>query len=205
MVVYITRNAGLLVKFEGWEEVVEVVKIGLSIASVLLLRYSPHASRTYDESLDSLPRWVLLLPPFLLSLVFNRVVMIVEICRQFSWYLEPLVLIPQWLVMWRRKSYPFWVLAFAILAGLEGVASNMDLWLMGPAAMKQDSYRFVAAAVQLGVLCCGLLLLAFQRLTAGPGTLNESAEKPTFDEVWEAQKFTFQQENSQAGTGSRLV
>jgi ABC-type transporter Mla subunit MlaD len=42
---------------------------------------------------------------------------------------------------------------------------------------------FVAAAVQLGVLCCGLLLLAFQKLTAGPGALNESTEKPTFDEV----------------------
>ncbi|KAF5832197.1 hypothetical protein DUNSADRAFT_11981 [Dunaliella salina] len=108
VVVYITRNAGLLVKFEGWEEVVEVVKIGLSVASVLLLRYSPHASRTYDEGVDNLPRWILLLPPFLLSLVFNRVVMIVEICRQFSWYLEPVVLIPQWLVMWRRKNYPFW-------------------------------------------------------------------------------------------------
>lgn len=42
---------------------------------------------------------------------------------------------------------------------------------------------FVAAVVQLGVLCCGLTLLAFQRVTAAPGSLNDAPEKPAFDEV----------------------
>jgi hypothetical protein len=47
----------------------QVVRIALAVASVLLLRYSPHASRTYDEKVDNVPRIALLLPPFILSLV----------------------------------------------------------------------------------------------------------------------------------------
>jgi len=40
-----------------------------------------------------------------------------QICRQFSWYLEPLVLIPQFVVLYRRRTYPFWVSAAFIQAG----------------------------------------------------------------------------------------
>lgn len=48
-------------------------------------------------------------PPRAQKQVFNRVFMIVEICHQCSWFLEPLVLIPQFLVMVRRRSYGIWV------------------------------------------------------------------------------------------------
>ena len=40
---------------------------------------------------------------------YSQCVLYAQICHQCSWYLEPLVLIPQLLVMYRRKSYPFWV------------------------------------------------------------------------------------------------
>jgi hypothetical protein len=34
------------------------------------------------------------------------------------------------------------VFAFTLLAGLEGVASNVDLWVLGPhVAMEKDMYR----------------------------------------------------------------
>ncbi len=54
-------------------ELVKVVHLVVSLAIVLIIRYNPKVLETYDADLDTLPRAALLLPPFLLALVFNRV------------------------------------------------------------------------------------------------------------------------------------
>lgn len=59
----------------------------------------------------------------------------------------------------------------------------------------------------------GLLVLLIQRLQLrAEAGANEREEKPAFDEVWEASKFTFSEtetgdhaHNSLGGGGSRLV
>ena len=48
-------------------------------AVIVVIRFSPHANRTYNEEADSIPRWLLVVPAFLLALAFNRVRMIVEV------------------------------------------------------------------------------------------------------------------------------
>lgn len=47
--------------------------------------------------------------------------MLAQIFHSFSWYLEPLALIPQFVLMYRRQRYDSWVAAFTVMAGAEGV------------------------------------------------------------------------------------
>ncbi len=155
-----------------------------------------------------------------------------QIFHQFSWYLEPLALIPQFVLLAnRRGAYPRWVLAYLAMAGAEGLLDNWPLLTdpqeslqsnpYGAAIAKQQQQRqqqqrqqhagggeggwvcgrgrlnrracvsvvcvpagVYAAWVQCGVLVLGAALLVVQavrsRQQAG---LNESANKPAFDQV----------------------
>jgi hypothetical protein len=177
-VVYCCRYLELLAIYTGFVPTVsKIAKIALALAIVLLFRFGP-SKKSYDAEFDTVPRWILLLPPFALALVYNRVAMFVEVrisrllatpcqflllttdcsvqvmlnsscqsvrttvatartvsahqmllptgmwysCRhikqdwllhtslahvqifhQFSWYLEPLALIPQFVLMYRKQ------------------------------------------------------------------------------------------------------
>lgn len=47
--------------------------------------------------------------------------------HQFSNYLEAIVLIPQFVLLYRRQKYQPWVVAFVVLAGAEGVVKSLPL------------------------------------------------------------------------------
>ena len=51
---------------------VQVAHLVVSLATVLIIRYSPAVNETYDADLDTLPRAALIAPPLLLALVFNK-------------------------------------------------------------------------------------------------------------------------------------
>jgi hypothetical protein len=46
------------------------------------------------------------------------------------------------------------VLAFTLLAGLEGVANNTDLWKLGMAAVAKDSYSELCVCVSVYLCVC---------------------------------------------------
>ena len=50
----------------------QVAHLIVSLATVLIIRYSPAVHETYDADLDTLPRAALIAPPLLLALVFNK-------------------------------------------------------------------------------------------------------------------------------------
>ena len=51
----------------------QVAHLILSLAVVLIMRYSPAVAETYDADLDTVPRAALIAPPLVLALVFNKV------------------------------------------------------------------------------------------------------------------------------------
>jgi len=50
----------------------QVAHLIVSLATVLIIRYSPAVNETYDADLDTLPRAALIAPPLVLALVFNK-------------------------------------------------------------------------------------------------------------------------------------
>lgn len=82
LIVYLTRYLELLALFISLVDTAQkVCKVAAALSIVLLIRYSPVASKTYEAELDSTKglRTALILPPFILALVFNRVAMVVEV------------------------------------------------------------------------------------------------------------------------------
>ena len=51
----------------------QIAHLLVSVAVVLIMRYSPAVSGTYDADLDTLPRAALIAPPLVMALVFNKV------------------------------------------------------------------------------------------------------------------------------------
>ncbi len=48
-----------------------------------------------------------------------------EILHQFSFYLEVVVLVPQFVLMYRREKYEPWIMVYTFCAGAESVARNV--------------------------------------------------------------------------------
>jgi hypothetical protein len=71
--VYLTRYMNLLYLFESFfVELVKVLHLIVALSCVLIIRYSPAVADSYDEDLDVVPRAAMLLPPLVLSLIFNK-------------------------------------------------------------------------------------------------------------------------------------
>jgi ER lumen protein retaining receptor len=78
-VVYCCRYLELLAIYTGFlPTVAKIAKITIALAIVLLFRFGSY-SKSYEAEHDTVPRWILLLPPFALALVYNRVAMFVEV------------------------------------------------------------------------------------------------------------------------------
>uniref|UniRef100_A0A7S0WPI8 Uncharacterized protein n=1 Tax=Chlamydomonas leiostraca TaxID=1034604 RepID=A0A7S0WPI8_9CHLO len=193
LITYLMRYLELLAIFVSITDfALKVAKISVALGIVLLIRYSPAVNKTYEAELDTVPRILLLTPPFLLAIIYNRVAMVVEIFHQFSWYLEPLVLVPQFALMYKRQKYDTWVAAFTALAAAESVSQNLGLLTQSKESLVDNPYGFWAAVAQVCVLAVGVMLLIFQKVAAAQQAgLNESVNKPNFGEVWEANKFQF--------------
>ena len=67
-------------------------------------------------------------------------VLVIEILHTFSKYLETVVLIPQFVLLYRRKKYETWVLLFTILLGAESVMRGMPQLLDWKNQQHADPY-----------------------------------------------------------------
>ncbi|KAJ9511505.1 hypothetical protein QJQ45_029833, partial [Haematococcus lacustris] len=209
LIVYVSRYLELLALYRGLADTLaKILKIGLALAVVVLMRYSG-AAASYAESAqyDSVPRLALLLPTFGLAVVFNKFAAIVEIMHQFSWYLEALVLLPQFVLLWRKAKYDAWLPVLLALMGADSVVDSLPLLLDWRQALASDPYRLYAMLVLVAVLGLGFLLLLFQRLTSrAPSShlLNESTNKPGFNDVWDANKFAFAEAGAASASSQSL-
>jgi hypothetical protein len=68
------------------------------------------------------------------------VLLIIEILHTFSNYLEALVLIPQFVLLYRRKKYESWVLLVTVLLGAESVMRSMPQLLDWKEQQNKDPY-----------------------------------------------------------------
>ncbi|KAG2490680.1 hypothetical protein HYH03_010847 [Edaphochlamys debaryana] len=201
LIIYIFRYLDLLYLYVSLAStVIKVLHLLVALSIVLLMRYSPAAS-SYDADLDTFPSTVLIVPCLVLALFLNRVNLVIEICHSFSVYLEVLALIPQMVLMYKREAYEGWVLAFTLLAGSERLLQTVAVLTDWTDSVKEDPYSVLADLVHAVVLGVGLVLLLWQRLQVRKAQgLNESgAPLPTFDEVWDASKFKFEEQEAQRG------
>ena len=58
-----------------------------------------------------------------------QVALIMEILHQFSHYLEVVVLVPQFVLMYRREKYESWVMVYTFCAGAESVVRHLPTML----------------------------------------------------------------------------
>lgn len=65
--------------------------------------------------------------------------------HQFSNYLEAIVLIPQFVLLYRRQKYQPWVVAFVVLAGAEGVVKSLPLLMDWKEQQTSNPYGGFAA------------------------------------------------------------
>lgn len=191
---YLTRYLDMLFLFESFfVEVYKIAHLLVSLAIIVLIRYHPSVSPTYEADLDtSFPRLALILPPFVLAIFFNKVILLVEVLHSFSWYMEALVMIPQFALLYKRQKYDTWMMALTLLLGAEGFVRCTSLVMHWD--VESDPYVVYAALVECGVYVGGVAAILYsQAQTAKTAGLNESVAKPAFEEVWEAGKFEFQE------------
>ena len=77
--------------------------------------------------------------------LFLQVYLIIEILHTFSRYLEALVLIPQFVLLYKRQKYEAWVLFFTVLLGAESLARSMPLLLAWQTQQSEDPYGEIHA------------------------------------------------------------
>lgn len=64
-----------------------------------------------------------------------------EICHTSSEYLEAVVLIPQFVLMYKRKAYDTWLVMYVVLAGGEHMVQSFSMAAGWRDALKEDPYR----------------------------------------------------------------
>eukprot|EP00955_Chlamydomonas_euryale_P080404 363419-Chlamydomonas_euryale.AAC.15 len=73
-VLYVARGIDMLWMFEGaGSEAVKAGHLVLAVGVVGVMRYSPKVLETYDADCDTVPHAFMLVPPFILALVFHKV------------------------------------------------------------------------------------------------------------------------------------
>ncbi|KAG2436088.1 hypothetical protein HYH02_011599 [Chlamydomonas schloesseri] len=198
LIIYIFRYLDLLYLYTGLaSSIVKVLHLIVALAIVLLMRYSP-ASSSYDADLDTFPRLALILPCLVLAIFLNRVKLIIEICHSFSVYLEVVALIPQFVLLYKRQVYELWVLLLTVLMGSERLLQTVSVLTDWQESVRDDPYSVLADLVHAMVFVVGLSVLLWQRLQVRKSQgLNESgAPLPNFDEVWDASKFKFEDQEA---------
>ncbi|GFR49017.1 hypothetical protein Agub_g11038 [Astrephomene gubernaculifera] len=208
LIIYIFRYLDLLYLYVSLTDtIVKVFHLVVALTIVLVMRYSV-ASQSYDADLDTFPRAALIAPCLVLAFFLNRVKLIIEICHSFSIYLEVLALLPQFVLLYKRQVYENWVLVFTVLCGSERLLQGISVVTDWQEAYKEDPYAVLADMVHAVVFLVGLAVVLLQRFqTKKQQGLNESgAPLPNFDEVWDASKFKFEdQEAVRDGSSSVQV
>ncbi|KAG1671013.1 hypothetical protein FOA52_014257 [Chlamydomonas sp. UWO 241] len=202
LLMYVARYIDILWRFDGIEaEVIKIVHIILAGAIVGLMRFSPKVVETYDADCDVVPRAFMIVPPVLLALVFHKMLLVVELSHAFSWYLEAIVLIPQFVLLWRRQKYARWVLGLVILLGTEGLLDGMPYVLSWHASQSQHPYDLLAAVMQVTVYAGGLAMLVLRYIEVGKPAANDEAELIALEpgKVYEASAFEFSEEKRPGG------
>ena len=171
-------------------QIVKIAHILVSASIILLMRYSPRVAESYDRDLDIVPRLVLLLPPLLLSIFLNKVGLISEIFHSFARYLEAVIMIPQLILLYKRGKYESWAAVASFCMGAEGFVRCLPILMKWPGIPQVKSpYLHATAVVQAVIFIVGFMAVAASRVQAMQEQgLNESAAKPAFEEVWEANK-----------------
>lgn len=196
LLIYVFRYLDLLFLYVSLLTTgIKVLHLCLALACVGLMRYSPALAQTYDADIDTFPRVPLVVVALVFALLFHKVALFVELMWSFSTYLEAVSLLPQFALLYKRQKYEVWVLVYVtMLGGYRLVHNSSWIWKLDQAA--KEPYALAAAAVHAFVFTAGMVVLLYQqvklRRTQG---LNE-ADKPSFDEVWEASKFNFESDKA---------
>ncbi|EFJ52062.1 hypothetical protein VOLCADRAFT_116279 [Volvox carteri f. nagariensis] len=201
LIIFIFRYLDLLYLYVSLANtIVKVFHLVVALAIVLLMRYSP-ASQTYDADLDTFPRGALILPCLILAIFLNRVKLIIEICHSFSVYLEVVALVPQFVLLYKRQIYEGWALAFTVLCGAERLLQGISVVTDWQESYREDPYSVLADMVHAVVFISGLAVVIWQRFQVKKQQgMNESgAQLPNFDEVWDASKFKFEDQEAVRG------
>jgi hypothetical protein len=69
-----------------------------------------------------------------------QVLLLMEILYAFSRYLEAIVLIPQFVLLYKRQKYELWVLVFTILLGAESASRGITVLTNWSREQEVDPY-----------------------------------------------------------------
>ena len=114
-------------------------------------------------------------------------------------------MIPQLVLLYKRQKYESWAAVASFCMGAEGFVRCIPILISWPGIPRVKSpYIHATAVVQASIFIVGFMAVVASRLQGMQEQgLNESAAKPAFEEVWEAGKFEFQDDQkTKAGGGS---
>lgn len=105
VVVFVSRYLDLFWNFNSlYNSIMKIIFISTSVAIVYLMKFRQPYAKTYDAQRDTFRIEFLLVPCFVLALVWNEAFTIVEILWAFSIFLEAVSILPQLVVVYRAAK-----------------------------------------------------------------------------------------------------
>lgn len=105
VMVFLTRYLDIFTRYVSlYNTIMKLVFIGTSIGIVWYMKYHKVVKQTYNKNEDTFRHYILVLPCFVLALLFHPDFSIVEVLWTFSLYLEAVAILPQLVLLQRSRN-----------------------------------------------------------------------------------------------------
>lgn len=105
VMVFFTRYLDIFTRYVSlYNTIMKLVFIGTSIGIVWYMKYHKVVKQTYNKNEDTFRHYILVLPCFVLALLFHRDFSIMEVLWTFSLYLEAVAILPQLVLLQRSRN-----------------------------------------------------------------------------------------------------
>lgn len=105
VMVFLTRYLDIFTRYVSlYNTIMKLVFVGTSIGIVWYMKYHKVVKQTYNKNEDTFRHYILVLPCFVLALLFHRDFSIMEVLWTFSLYLEAVAILPQLVLLQRSRN-----------------------------------------------------------------------------------------------------
>lgn len=105
VMIFLTRYLDIFTRYVSlYNTIMKLVFVGTSIGIVWYMKYHKVVKQTYNKNEDTFRHYILVLPCFVLALLFHRDFSIMEVLWTFSLYLEAVAILPQLVLLQRSRN-----------------------------------------------------------------------------------------------------
>ncbi|KAH0572177.1 ER lumen protein retaining receptor [Spironucleus salmonicida] len=116
-IVFSSRYFDLLWNFGSlYNTILKIYYLATTFYTIYLIAFK-HAD-TYEQQLDKLPLWTIVVPSVLFSLIFTKKYRVFEIFWTFSLIIESMTLLPQFLMLQKSSSIQSFSQSYVVVLGL---------------------------------------------------------------------------------------